>query len=69
MRGKLRQKAKTSPLQEKDYCDIRQHKVDRHGSKLSIRDFKWIGPNVVENILPNENYIVRNVNTNENQFF
>ena len=60
-------KAKASPLREKDYCYVLQPKADQQGSKIHFRDFRWIGPHVVEREKPNENYIVRKVNTNKTQ--
>ena len=60
-------KAKASPLKEKDYCFILQPKTDQQGSKKPFRDFRRIGPYLVEKILPNNNYIVRKLNTNKTQ--
>ena len=60
-------KAKASPLKEKDYCSILQPKADHQGSKTPFRDFRWIGPYLVEKVLPNNNYIVRKLNTNKTQ--
>ena len=60
-------KAKASPLKEKDYCLILQPKADHQGSKIPFRDFRWIGPYIVEKVLPNNNYIVRKLNTNKTQ--
>ena len=60
-------KAKASPLKEKDYCFIFQPKADHQGSKIPFRDFRWIGPYLVEKVLPNNNYIVRKINTNKTQ--
>ena len=60
-------KAKASPLKEKDYCYILQSEAEHHGSKKSFRDFRWIGPYLVEKVLPNNNYIVRKLNTNKTQ--
>ena len=60
-------KAKASPLKEKDYCFILQPKADHQGSKIPLRDFRWIGPYLVEKVLPNNNYIVRKLNTNNTQ--
>ena len=60
-------KAKASPLKEKDYCFILQPKADHQGSKILFRDFRWIGPYIVEKVLPNNNYIVRNITTNKTQ--
>ena len=60
-------KAKAAPQQEKDYCFVRQPKADSQGSKIPFRDYRWISPFVVEKILPNNNYIVRRLNTNKTQ--
>ena len=60
-------KAKASPLKEKDYCFILQPKADHQGSKIPFRDFRWIGPYIVEKVLPNNKYIVRKLNTNKTQ--
>ena len=60
-------KAKAAPLQEKDYCLVLQPKADSQGSKIPFRDFRWIGPFVVQKALPNNNYIVRRLNTNKTQ--
>ena len=60
-------KAKASPVKEKDYCFILQPKADHQGSKIPFRDFRWCGPYSVEKVLPNNNYIVRKLNTNKTQ--
>ena len=60
------EKAKASPL-KKDYCFIFQPKADHQGSKIPFRDFRWISPYLVEKVLPNNNYIVRKLNTNKPQ--
>ena len=60
-------KAKASLLKEKDYCFILQPKADHQGSKVPFRDFRWIGPYLVEKALPNNNYILRKLNTNKTQ--
>ena len=60
-------KAKASPLKEKDYCFILQPKADHQRSKIPFRDFTWIGPYLVEKVPPNNNYIVRKLNTNKTQ--
>ena len=60
-------KAKAAPLQEKDYCFVLQPKADSQGSKIPFRDFRWIGPFVVQKTLPKNNYIVRRLNTNKTQ--
>ena len=60
-------KAKAAPLQEKDYCFVLQPKADSQGSKIPFRDYRWTGPFVVQKVLPNNNYIVRRLNTNKTQ--
>ena len=60
-------KAKASPLKQNDYCFILQPLADHQGSKIPFREFRWIGPYVIEQALPNENYIVRKLNSNKTQ--
>ena len=58
-------KAKSLPFKEKDYCYLLQPKADHQGSKIPFRDFRWIGPYLVEKVLPNNNYLVRILKTNK----
>ena len=58
-------KSKASPLNEKDYCFLRQAKADHQGSKIPLRDFRWIGLYFVEKVLPNNNHFVRKLKTNK----
>ena len=60
-------KAKAALLKENGYCFVLQPKADNQGSKIPFRDYRWVGPFVVQKVLPNENYIVRRVNTNKTQ--
>ena len=60
-------KAKAAPLNEHDYCFILQPIADDQGSKIPFREYRWTGPYIVERILPNENYIVRKLNSNKTQ--
>ena len=60
-------KAKAAPLKENDYCFVLQPKTDHQGSKIPFRNYRWVGPFVVQKVLPNENYIVRRINTNKTQ--
>ena len=60
-------KSKASLLKEKDYCFLLQPKADHQGSKIPFRDFRWVGPYLVEKVLPNNNYIVRKLRTNRTQ--
>ena len=60
-------KAKAAPLHQGDYCFILQPLADNQGSKIPFREFRWIGPYVIEKVLPNENYIVRKLSSNKTQ--
>ena len=67
IRGNTTKKAKASPLKEKEYCCILQPKADHQGSKIPFRELRWIGPYLVENVLPKNKYIVTKLNTNKTQ--
>ena len=58
-------KAKAAPLLQGDFCFILQPLADHQGSKIPFREFRWIGPYVIEKVLPNNNYIVRKLNSNK----
>ena len=60
-------KAKAAPLKENDHCFVLQPKADNQGSKIPFRDYRWVGPFIVQKVLPNDNYIVRRINTNKTQ--
>ena len=60
-------KAKAAPLSEQDFCFILQPKADNQGSKIPFREYRWICPYRIEKVLPNDNYIVRRLNTNKTQ--
>ena len=46
---------------------ILQLKADHQGSKIPFIDFCWIGTYIIEKVLPNNNYLVRNNGTNRTQ--
>ena len=60
-------KAHASKLKHSDYLYIQLPKADHQGSKIPFTDFRWIGPYIIENILPNNNYLVRKIGTNKTQ--
>ena len=60
-------KAKAAPLKESDYCFVLQPKADHQGSKIPFRDYRWLGPIIIQKVLPNENYKARRLNTNKTQ--
>ena len=41
-------KAKAAPLKENDYCFVLQPKANHQGSKIPFRDYRWVGPFVVQ---------------------
>ena len=50
-----------------EYCFILQPIADHQGSKIPFREYKGTGLYVVKKVLPNENYIVRKLNSNNTQ--
>ena len=36
-------------------------------SKFPFTEFRWIGPYIIEKALPNKNYLVRKIGTNQTQ--
>ena len=60
-------KANASKLKKADYVFILQPKADHQGSKIPFTDFRWIGPYIIEKVLPNNNYLVRKIGTNKTQ--
>ena len=60
-------KANASKLRQADYVFILQPKADHQGSKIPFTDFRWIGPYIIEKVLPNNNYLVRKIGTNKTQ--
>ena len=60
-------KAKAAPLKQNDYCFMLQPIADHQGSKTPFREYRSTGPYLVEKVLPNENYIVRKLNSNKTQ--
>ena len=60
-------KANASKLKEADYVYILQPKADHQGSKIPFIEFRWVGPYIIEKVLPNNNYLVRKIGTNKTQ--
>ena len=60
-------KANASKLKQSEYVYILQPKADHQGSKNPFTDFRWIGPYIIEKLLPNNNYVVRKIGTNKTQ--
>ena len=60
-------KAHASKVNQSDYVYILQPKADHQGSKIPFTDFRWLGPYIIEKVLPNNNYVVRKIGTNKMQ--
>ena len=60
-------KANASKLKDADYVYILRPKADHQGSKIPFTGFRWIGPYIIEKVLPNNNYLVRKIGTNKTQ--
>ena len=60
-------KANASKLKQSDYVYILQPKADHPGSKIPFAGFRWIGPYIIEKVLPSNNFVVRKIGTNKTQ--
>ena len=62
-------KANASKLKQSDYVYVYvlQPKADHQLSKIPFTDFRWIGPYIIEKVLPNNIYVVRKIGTNKTQ--
>ena len=60
-------KVNASKLKQSEYVYTLQPKLDHQGSKIPFTDFRWIGPYIIEKVLPNNNYLVRKIGTNKTQ--
>ena len=60
-------KANATKLKQYDYVNILQPKADHQGNKFPFTDVRWIGPYIVEKVLPNNNYVVCKIGTNKTQ--
>ena len=60
-------KSNASKVKNADYVFILQPKADHEGNKIPFTDFRWIGPYIIEKVLPNNNYVVRKIGTNKTQ--
>ena len=63
----LRQKSKSFTIEKERLRLLLQPESDHQESKRPFQDFRWIGPYLVENDQPNNNYFVRKFNTNKTQ--
>ena len=61
------EKAAAHPLVTNDYCYALHPQANTQGSKLPFREFLWTGPFVIVKTLPNNNYLIRKLQTNKTQ--
>ena len=60
-------KANALILKEADSVYFLQPKADHQGGKIPFTEFRWIGPYIIEKVLPNKNYLVGKIGTNKTQ--
>ena len=60
-------KANASKLKEAVYVYVLQPKADHQRSKTLFTEFRWMGPYIIEKVLPNNNYLVRKIGTDKTQ--
>ena len=60
-------KASAHPLVVNDYCYALHPKAHRQATKLPFREYLWTGPYIVVKTLPNNNYLIRKLQTNFTQ--
>ena len=60
-------KASANPLVVNDYCYALHPKAHSQSTKLPLRDYFWTGRYIVVKTLPNNNYLVRKLQTNSTQ--
>ena len=60
-------KVNASKLKEAGYVYVSQPKADHQRSKILFTAFRWIGPYIIEKVLPNNKYLVSKIGTNKTQ--
>ena len=60
-------KASANPLVVNDYCYALHPKAHSQATKLPFREYLWTGPYIVVKTLPNNNYLIRKLQTNLTQ--
>ena len=61
------QKANAPKLKEADYVYVLQPKADHQGSKIPFTEIRWIGPYIIEKLLPYDNCLARKNGTKRTQ--
>ena len=52
---------------KEEYVYVLQLKANHQESKIPFTEFWWLGPYNIEKVLPNNNYLVRKIDTNKTQ--
>ena len=66
----LRQKkANAHPLHVNEYCYALHPRANTQSTKIPFREYLWTGPYIIVNVLPNNNYLIRKLQTNSTQIF
>ena len=60
-------KANASKLEEAEPVYVLQLKADHQKHKIPVSKIRWIGPYIIEKVLPNNNYRVRKIGINKTQ--
>ena len=60
-------KSKASKLKDSDYLYVLQPRDDHRGIENLFTKFRWIGPYLIQKVLPNNIYLVRKIGTNKTQ--
>ena len=60
-------KANAHPLNVNEYCYALHPKANTQGTKLPFKEYLWTGPYIIVKVLPNNNYLIRKLQTNYTQ--
>ena len=60
-------KANAHPLHVNEHCYALHPRVNTQRTKLPFKEYLWTGPYIVVKVLPNNNYLIRKLQTNYTQ--
>ena len=60
-------KVNAHPLNVNEYCHALHPKANNQGTKLPFKEYLWTGPYIIVKVLPNNNYLIRKLQTNYTQ--
>ena len=60
-------KANAHPLHVNEYCYALHPRANTQGTKIPFKEYLWTGPYNVVKVLPNNNYLIRKLQTNYTQ--